>query len=177
MKEQIAEYVILLYRDIPIAVYEGLLSVLCFGVVVIIVCYGLKRGWSWIAGLLLVEYMLLIYCSTVVYRNCYESVGYEMRPFGSYAAIQDGRTELFAENIMNVVVFVPVGLFLSCVSHRLKWWIVLLIGIRISISIETLQYFFHKGFSEVDDVFHNTLGCAIGIMTVAIIKGICLLQK
>ena len=45
MKEQIAEYLISLYKDIPMAVYEGLLSVLCLGVVVVIVCYRLKRGW------------------------------------------------------------------------------------------------------------------------------------
>ena len=37
MKEQITEYVISLYRDIPMAVYEGLLSVLCLGTVAIIV--------------------------------------------------------------------------------------------------------------------------------------------
>ena len=78
---------------------------------------------------------------------------------------------------MNVVFFVPVGLLLSCVSRRLKWWMVLLSGFGISISVEALQYIFHKGFSEVDAVIHNTLGCAIGILIVAIIKGIWLLQK
>ena len=40
MKEQITEYVLSLYRDIPTAVYEGLLSVLFLGAVVIIACYG-----------------------------------------------------------------------------------------------------------------------------------------
>ena len=45
---------------------------------------------------------------------------------------------------MNVVVLVPVGLLLSCVSYRLKWWLVLLIGFSISVSIEALQFFFIK---------------------------------
>lgn len=36
------------------------------------------------------------------------------------------------------------------------------LGCLISISIETMQYIFKCGFSEVDDVMHNTLGCAIG---------------
>ncbi len=177
MKEQIAEYVISLYRDIPMAVYEGLLSVLCLGAVVIIAYYGLRRGRRWIAVVLLVEYMFLIYCSTVIYRKGYERAGHELRPFWSYSAIQEGRTELLAENIMNVVVFVPVGLLLCCVSRQLKWWIILLIGFGLSVSIEALQYYFHKGFSEIDDMIHNTLGCTIGIMIVAIIKGIWFLQK
>lgn len=176
MRWQIAEYVILLYKDIPVAVYEVLLAVLCLGVIVFFVCYGLKRGLRWIAGLLLLGFIFLIYCSTVICRTTMAERSFDFHPFWSYKAIEAGRVELLAENIMNVVVFVPVGLLLSCVLRRLKWWIVLIIGIGISVSIEALQYFFHKGFSEVDDVFHNTLGCAIGIMSVAIIKGIWLLQ-
>ncbi len=50
-------------------------------------------------------------------------------------------------------------------------------GMCISASIEVLQFFFHRGFAETDDVMHNTLGCAIGFLIVAIIKGIWLLYK
>lgn len=169
MKEQIAEYVISLYRDIPTAVYEGLLSVLCLGAVVIIACYGLKRGWRRIAGLVLVEYMFFIYCSTVIYRTVAERfVGYSFTPFWSYNAIKEGRTELLTENIMNVVVFVPVGLLMGFMINgsRFKvkraWLIALMTGLILSVSIEAMQYFFHKGFAETDDVIHNTLGCMIG---------------
>lgn len=165
MREQIAEYVISLYRDIPMAVYEGLLSVLCLGVVVIIACYGLKRGWRGIAGLLLVEYVVVILCSTVFFRQKAESQNYNFTPFWSYSAIQEGRSELLPENIMNVVVFVPVGIFLGACIKGTKWWLALLIGFGISLSIESLQYFFHKGFSEIDDVIHNMLGCLIGYGT------------
>ena len=162
MKEQIAEYVISLYRDIPMAVYEGLLSVLCLGAVVIIAYYGLRRGRRWIAVVLLVEYMFLIYCSTVIYRKGYERAGYELSPFWSYTAIQEGRTELLTENIMNVVVFVPIGLLLVTGIKGLKWWNALLIGFCLSCSIEILQFAFKKGVAETDDVMHNTLGCMIG---------------
>ena len=122
MKEQIAEYLISLYKDIPMAVYEGLLSVLCLGTVAIIVCYGLKRSLKWIVGLLLVEYIFLIFCSTVIYRKGYEEAGYELSPFWSYTAIQEGRVELLAENIMNVVVFVPVGMLLCMAFKQMTWW-------------------------------------------------------
>lgn len=114
MREQIIDYVVSLYRDIPMVVYEGLLSVLCLGVVVVIVCYRLKRGWRKISGLILAEYVFVIYCSTVICRKVSEGVGHDFRPFWSYEAIENGKSELLVENIMNVVVFVPVGLLLSC---------------------------------------------------------------
>lgn len=174
MKEQIAEYLISLYKDIPMAVYEGLLSVLCLGTVAIIVCYGLKRSLKWIVGLLLVEYIFLIFCSTVIYRKGYEEAGYELSPFWSYTAIQEGRTELLTENIMNVVAFVPIGLLLGIGIPRLKWWYALLIGFYLSSSIEILQFVFKKGFPEFDDVMHNTFGCILGYI---LVKGSRLMVK
>ena len=174
MKEQIAEYVFSLCRDIPMAVYEGLLSVLCLGVVVIIVCYGLKRGWRKIAGLILAEYVFVIYFSTVIYRTAADGNGHEFRPFWSYEAIESGKSELLAENLMNVIVFVPVGIILGCTTRSIRWWQVFSVGCLISVSIEALQYFCHRGFTETDDVIHNTLGCILGYM---LVKGVRLMLK
>lgn len=152
------------------AVYEGLLSVLCLGVVVIIVCYGLKRGWRKIAGLILAEYVFVIYCSTVIYRTAADGNGHEFRPFWSYDAIEYGRPELLAENLMNVIVFVPVGILLGIMfsgarfTVMKKMLITMIIGMCISLSIEAMQYFFQRGFAETDDVMNNTMGCLLGLM-------------
>ena len=163
MKDQILNYVESLYEDIPMAVYEGLLSVLCLGTVVIIACYRLKRGWRKVVGLILVGYVLVIYCSTVFFRTAADGNGHEFRPFWSYEAIQDGRSELIAENLMNVVVFVPLGMMLgSLLRVKGSWLIALMVGMGISLSIEAMQFFFHRGFAETDDVMHNTLGCIVG---------------
>lgn len=171
MKEQIKEYALSLYRDIPATVYEGLLSVLCLGAVVIIACYGLERGWRRVAGLLLVEYIFLIFSSTVIYRKGYEGAGYELSPFWSYTAIQEGRQELLAENIMNVIVFIPIGMILgSLLRVKGSWLIALLIGCGISVTIEAMQFFLMRGFSELDDVMHNTLGCILGFGIMKILR-------
>ena len=172
MKELFVRYIIDLYQDVPTSVYEGLLSVFCLGAVVLIALKGFRKGWRLSVGLLAIEYIVLIYCATVIYRAYSETVGHDFSPFWSYRAIEHGRNDLLVENIMNVVVFVPVGLLLSCVSRRLKWWMVLLIGFGISLSIESLQFAMKRGFSEFDDVFHNTFGCAIGVMIVEIFKGV-----
>ena len=129
---------------------------------------GFKIGLRYSVALLLIEYIFLIFCSTVIFRATGEIRQYDFHPFWSYKAIQEGRDDLLAENIMNVVVFIPVGLLLSIAFKQMTWWKVLLIGCGISVTIESLQFFFMRGFSELDDVMHNTLGCLLGygIMTI-----------
>ena len=162
MREQFRQYIINLYQDIPQEVYEGLLSVFCIGLVVFVAWKGFKTGLRYSAILLLVEYVFLIFCSTVIFRATGEISKYDFHPFWSYKAIQDGREDLLAENIMNVVAFIPVGLLICIAFKQMTWWKVLLIGCGISVAIESLQFFLMRGFSEVDDVMHNTVGCLIG---------------
>ena len=200
MREQFRQYIISLYQGIPQEIYEGLLSVFCMGLVVFIAWKGFKTGLRYSATLLLVEYIFLLFCSTVIFRAVSATRQYDFHPFWSY-----DRPDLLIENIMNVIVFIPVGMILgsllrvnygsrlrvngswsrngswfmvkgSSTSERLRvgerssgmatksmtWLIVLLIGYSISVTIETLLFCFMRGFSEVDDVMHNTVGCLIG---------------
>ena len=170
MREQFKQYVISLYQDIPQEVYEGLLSVFCLGLVVFIAWKGFKTGLRYSAILLLVEYIFLLFCSTVIFRTTGETRQYDFHPFWSYKAIQEGKEDLLAENIMNVVVFIPVGLLLSIAFKQVTWWKALLIGCGISVTIEALQFFLMRGFSEVDDVMHNTLGCLLGYGIITILR-------
>ena len=192
MREQFKQYIISLYQDIPQEVYEGLLSVFCIGLVVFIAWKGFKTGFRYSAILLLVEYIFLLFCSTVFFRTTSELRKYDIHPFWSYKAIQDGREDLLAENIMNVIVFIPIGMILGSLlrvkgswpsngswlmvkgsstseaTKSMTWLMVAIIGCGISVTIESLQFFFMRGFSELDDVMHNTLGCLLGygIMTI-----------
>ena len=204
MRELFKQYIISLYQDIPQEVYEGLLSVFCMGLVVFIAWKGLKTGLRYSATLLLVEYIFLLFCSTVIFRTTSELRKYDFHPFWSYKAIQDGRADLLPENIMNVIVFIPIGMILgsllrvnygsrlrvkgSSTSERLRvgerssgmatksmtWFVVAIIGCGISVTIEALQFLLKRGFSEVDDVMHNTLGCILGYI---LVKGSRLMVK
>lgn len=170
MREQFRQYIINLYQDIPTEVYEGLLSVCCLGLVLLLIFCGIKKGLRYSSGLLLVEYVFLLFCSTVIFRIVGETRLYDFQPFWSYKAIQEGREDLLAENIMNVVVFIPVGLLLSIAFKQMTWWKALMIGCSISVTIESLQFFLMRGFSELDDVMHNTLGCLIGFGFMIILR-------
>jgi len=66
VQDEFKQYIILLYKDIPQEVYEGLLSVFCLGVVLFIAFKGVRTGFKWSSVLLLIEYVFLVFCSTVM---------------------------------------------------------------------------------------------------------------
>ena len=99
---------------------------------------------------------------------------YNFMPFWSYRDYFNGiDRRLLAENVMNIVVFVPVGVLVGATIRSVTWKKVLLIGMCLSVGIEVLQLVFRKGFSEVDDVMHNTLGCLIGYGIYRVIRYGC----
>ena len=162
MQGEFKQYIISLYKDIPQEVYEGLLSIFCIGLVVFIAWKGFKTGLRYSATLLLIEYVFLIFCSTVIFRAVSATRQYDFHPFWSY-----DRPELLVENIMNVIVFIPVGMMLgSLLRVKGSWFVALMIGCGISVTIEALQFLLKRGFSEVDDVMHNTIGCIAGYILV-----------
>ena len=55
-----------------------------------------------------------------------------------------------------------------------EFLLALMVGMGISVSIEAMQFFFHRGFAETDDVMHNTVGCIVGALMV---KGAWLMVK
>ena len=153
---------------IPFWIYEGLVSVILLGSVVFIAYKGWRKGLRYSAALIWICYISMLFSSTVFCRNVAFQTRYELTPFWSYKAISEGNEYLLIENLMNIVVFFPVGLLLSFAFRNIKWWQVGLIGLGLSLSIEILQFIFHCGFSELDDVLHNTIGCLIGGILIGI---------
>ena len=158
-----------LINQVPQYVYEGAGSIFCIGLVTFVAWKGLKVGLLYTSALLLLEYILLLFCSTVFYRDPLPERKYDFQPLWSYKAIEEGQTVLLSENMMNVMVFIPVGLLLGIAFKQMTWWKAFLIGCSISISIESLQFWFMKGFSEVDNVMHNTVGCIMGYIIYSIL--------
>ena len=151
-----------LYKDFPIDLYEILLYILCIGVLLFLITKGIRKGWRLVSGLMLVEYVILLFFTTVFSRYYRETPKFSLTPFWSYMEIINGKHELIPEIIMNVAVFVPIGLFLGLTFRDLKWKGVLVVAVCISLSIEILQFILQRGFSELDDVMHNTIGCLLG---------------
>jgi len=156
-----ASYANRLLVSIPEAYYWITLTVFVVVSLIFVSRFGLKRGLKWGLNLLLAEYVFLLYCSTVFFRPASSGIGFNVIPFKTYKEILCGKEFLLSQSIMNVVVFVPIGLLLGMVVK--KWSVALTIGVLISLCIEMLQYLLAKGYCEIDDVVHNTLGCLLGI--------------
>jgi len=80
----------------------------------------------------------------------------------------------FINLIGNVVVFIPLGVYLALFGKDKGIPINLLFVFLISVSVEALQYAFACGASDIDDVLLNCLGGMIGIL---IHKALLLLLK
>ena len=149
---------------IPISVLWGLLGLFAVGMLVLICWKGLRRGLRYGAVLLLAEWAFLVLCAIVIFRETGAVRGYNLMPFWSYWDYGEHSyfIEMFGENILNVLLFVPIGFWAGCGLQRLTWKKVLILGGGLSVFIELLQFVFKKGFCETDDVIHNVLGCIIG---------------
>lgn len=169
MEKRFVDYLDGLYPDIPASVYVVLSFFFLLCAVLAYSTRGFRQGNKIVIWLITMEYIFLIFYVTVIQRPYSERINHNFMPFWSYGAIQNGSLNLFPVIVMNVVMFIPVGFLIGCVS-RLAWSNVLFIGLCISVTIETLQFLLKKGFSELDDVIHNTLGCLIGFSIVAVIN-------
>ena len=161
---EIRVYATTIASTIPIVVYWGALVVLVIGVLILLCWKGLKTGGRYASVLLLGEWVVLMLCATVIFRSASAERGFRLVPFSSYWDFgpHGYLLEMVAENLLNVVLFLPVGILLGCSVWRMTWKRALLIGLVLSIAIEVLQFMFKKGFCEVDDVMHNALGSLVG---------------
>lgn len=76
------------------------------------------------------------------------------------------------ETILNIVLFVPMGLFLPLLYKKYnKFKTVVITGILFSFSIELVQMF-NWGASDINDVMTNTMGACLGYLIYSIISKI-----
>lgn len=65
--------------------------------------------------------------------------------------------------LLNIGMFVPMGALLPLIARVFRrWYVTLAAGLGSSLLIEAVQYLFHLGSADVDDLFCNILGTALG---------------
>lgn len=148
---------------IPSVVIWVLVTVLIVGVAVILLSKKSQKTQK-IARLIFVEWVVLIFCSAVIFREARAERAISLVPLSSYFCIAENSylKEVVMINMLNICMFLPVGFFLKCGYRSVTYKKVLLIGFIVSFFIELLQFTFSKGLCEVDDVIHNSLGCMVG---------------
>lgn len=84
-------------------------------------------------------------------------------------AIKTGNEEFFRTGWMNILLFVPGGMWLTYgikKQTKLKYVLQIVFLMIGSVSIEILQWYYQLGTVETDDVICNTLGATIGVTSV-----------
>lgn len=164
------EFLISCINDLPSWIYETSIFLFIIGIMLVLLICKRVDYTKWIFRVLLFEYSLLTVASTVLFRAENDCRKYDFHPFWSYQAIKEGNEILLYEDITNILAFIPIGIAIAVSFANRAWMYTLSLGIAIPCVIETLQFYYRKGFSEFDDVFHNFIGCLIGYL-------ICLLFK
>lgn len=108
---------------------------------------------------LLLGYIFLVLCTTVLYREETFEKRYNLRPLLSYTILYN---KLLAQVIMNIAMFIPIGFFTGGALKKKHFSNALGFGFVLSLFIELTQIITTRGVFNVDDIIHNVLGCVIG---------------
>lgn len=90
--------------------------------------------------------------------------GADFIPFSSFARAKL-QPEMYRSMLMNVFLFIPLGLSLPFVfggSTGKRILFTILAGLLLSVTVEAIQFYAHLGMTETDDMISNALGTAIG---------------
>ena len=71
----------------------------------------------------------------------------------------------------NIVMFIPVGILVALLLPPRRWWVAVLVGFVMTVTIETAQLFIPGRYSDLRDIVANTAGAAIGVAIVRLIRG------
>lgn len=85
------------------------------------------------------------------------------------SVIVNGKLQL-REIIYNVLVFVPLGVYVQIFRPDWTFYKKVLPGLVLSLIYETVQFVFAIGASDITDIIGNTLGVIVGIGLSCILK-------
>ncbi len=84
-----------------------------------------------------------------------------LMPFGE-SVIVNGKID-FDEIMGNVIVFIPLGLYVNMLKKEWKWHKKVGLIAGLSLIFEMLQYIFAIGATDITDLITNTLGGILGL--------------
>ena len=151
------------YASAPQWLYDILLLVLCVMAIWIfsrrkLIRVKLRR----LLGVVYIEYLVLLICATVIFRDPTCALGVEFVPFWNYN--EYFTMDVLYESLLNIVMFIPVGFCTSVFLKRPLLVKIFLLSMVLSCSIEVTQYLLKCGFCETNDIMNNSVGGVLGYL-------------
>lgn len=160
--EYITNYILEYDIGIPLAMIIGVSFLVC-GVVFFL--FQLKTSYPVFirqaSFCLFIGYVFLVLCTTIFFREDTYEKRYMLRPLWSYTVLYN---KLLAQIIMNILLFIPIGLFIGGALKKKQLLNAMGIGFALSFFIELTQLVSTRGVFNIDDIIHNTFGCVIGYL-------------
>lgn len=116
-------------------------------------------------GLFIVYLLVLIWIILFKMQFSYNTLphfrGLNLIPFAG-SVIKNNQLD-YNEIILNMIVFIPFGLYLSMIKLNWSFWKKIIPIAGVSLLFELLQFLFAIGGTDITDLISNTLGGTAGI--------------
>lgn len=120
-----------------------------------------------LTNILFIIYMIAVF-EIIVFKleMPFSNIGYlrniNLIPFNE-SLIINGKID-YSEIIMNMVIFIPLGIYIDIIFSGWSTTKKISIFLIISLMCEVLQFIFALGASDITDIINNTLGGIIGLL-------------
>ena len=157
-----------LRRNFLLAFLAGLFALAVLGVSCLVYRrkYGGQRAFPWKKSLLFVVFIgyLAIVIFATLFRVNYMNREVNLHLFRAWReALNNFSQHLWLNVLLNIAMFCPLGFLLPTLNRKFRaWYFTIPAGFGFSLLIELVQLGFGRGVFDVDDLFCNTLGAAIG---------------
>ena len=127
-----------------------------------------KFPWSKISlWLVFLAYLVIVLYATIL-RNAGGYRAWNLHLFRAWReAWNNFSTKNWANVLLNIAMFGPLGFLLPLMGKKFqKWYVTIPAGFGTSLVIELVQLAIFRGICDVDDLFCNALGAAIGYLVI-----------
>ena len=152
----------------------GIYYSICTGIALVILFGTRACKFSWdksIAAALAAAYMFIVLTITVFKRGPTDLPKNYFPPFWAYGMIISKSKiarDLAIQIIMNVIMLVPLGFLIPFFIEKKP----IIFGAVCSLIIELVQLVTKRGYFEIDDIIHNTIGITIGFVCYKLLRKI-----
>ena len=126
--------------------------------------FPLGKALLWVV---FIGYLAIVFYATIL-RSSFGGREWNLHLFRAWReAWNSFSAKTWANVLLNVAMFVPLGFLLPLLFKPFrKWYITIPAGFAVSLAIELVQLVVARGICDVDDLFANTQGAAIGFFFV-----------
>lgn len=148
--------------------HQNILSFIVVCSIVVIMCFFEKRRRK------IARFGMGLYAFSVLYKTVLSrksgTTTIKLDLGWSYKALIRGEAGMFSQIYLNIMLFIPVGLFCGILflnTKKRSGLFAVGLGVIFTTIIECLQLILRCGTFELDDIMNNTIGTIIGVIIAA----------